>query len=71
MVTIEEVVGRQFTVIGQGRWRTTKEHGSLWLDTEKQVYYWNSKGEWGTVRDWSERYGSLTNHNASAFAGGL
>ncbi|MCB0207696.1 MAG: toprim domain-containing protein [Anaerolineae bacterium] len=41
---------------GQGRYRRAKGHDSLVIDTHKQNYYWNSKGESGDIIDWVGRH---------------
>ena len=41
---LEKVISLDFTVEGSGtRYRTTREHDSIVLDLEEQVWFWNSK----------------------------
>ena len=53
---IEDVIGEEpgFSVVGHGRYLTTREHDSLTIDTYTQSYYWNSKGDddHGDVIEW-------------------
>jgi len=52
---IEEIIEEDFTVTGNSRYRRTKEHDSLVIDTAEQYYVWNSQGETGDVVDWLQR----------------
>ena len=41
---LEKVISLDFTIEGSGtRYRTTREHNSLVLDLEEQIWFWNSK----------------------------
>ncbi len=48
---IEAAVNLKFTVVGNGRYKRTLEHDSLVLDTERNVYFWNSRNTGGDVAD--------------------
>jgi len=53
---LEEIVAEDgLTVEGTGRYRRTREHDSLVLDTHGQYYAWNSHNETGDVIDWLQR----------------
>lgn len=47
-----ELIARDYTIVGTGRFLKTAEHSSLVIDKEKQIFYWNSKKISGNVRDW-------------------
>lgn len=49
---LKKLVGSRFNVVGSGRYLKTLEHDSLVIDTEKDYFYWNSKGIRGTPLDW-------------------
>ena len=49
---LEVIIGQTFHVVGTGRWRKTIEHDSLVIDTQKQYFWWNSRGIEGDVFDW-------------------
>lgn len=51
---IEDVIGETpgYSVVGRGRYLTTREHDSLVIDTHNQAYWWNSTGEHGDVIEW-------------------
>jgi hypothetical protein len=54
---IEDVVAETYTLPTRGRYRKAQgEHlGGLVIDTQKQVYHWNSQGMWGDVIAWVQR----------------
>lgn len=41
---------------GTGRYRSSKSHDSFVVDSQENVYYWNSKGESGDAYDYVGRY---------------
>lgn len=49
---IVELVGEDFTIAGSGRYLKTYEHDSLVLDTERNIFYWNSKNLFGDPYTW-------------------
>lgn len=51
---IEETAGLTFH--RRGRYATCREHDSLVVDTAKQMYNWNSKGQAGDVITWLEQH---------------
>lgn len=67
-MNIVEAVSLKFTVVGNSRYKRTREHDSLVLDTESQTYYWNSKSEFGTVADFLIRYCGFTPKMAVSLA---
>ena len=57
---IEDVIQDTFPLQRQhGRYLRAKEHDSLVIDTGRQMYTWNSKGEGGDVIDWMMKRGNL------------
>jgi hypothetical protein len=55
-VSLEEVISLYQTLYGSGRYRTSDEHDSLKIDTDTNIYFWNSKGERGNAISWLKRY---------------
>ncbi|MCL4300563.1 MAG: toprim domain-containing protein [Anaerolineae bacterium] len=51
-VKIENIINQDFTLRDQGRFLRAKEHDSLIVDTRRQLYFWNSRGESGDVYTW-------------------
>lgn len=52
---IEEVIEETgYTLAGNGRYLKARAHDSLVIDTNKQYYVWNAKGESGDVITWLE-----------------
>ncbi len=49
---LEEQIGKTFTIQGRGKTLTTAEHDSLKIWTDKQQWYWFSKGVGGDLFDW-------------------
>ncbi len=57
---IEDVIAEAFPLQRRhGRYLRAKEHDSLVVDTVRQMYNWNSKGENGDVIDWLMKRGNL------------
>lgn len=52
MGLLEKLIAKDFTVTGVGRWLKTTEHDSLVIDTDKQIFFWNSRSIFGTAFDW-------------------
>lgn len=55
---LEEVIeGDGYPLSARGRYRkcTRRGIGGLVIDTQRQTYHWNSRGEWGDVIAWVER----------------
>lgn len=67
-MNIEQVVGLKYTVVGNGRYRTTKEHDSLVVDTFRNTYYWNSRGEGGSAADFLIRHIGMSKKSAEILA---
>lgn len=59
-MNIETAVSTLYTVVGSGRYKRTKEHNSLVLDTLGNRYYWNSLDEGGSVADFLVRHLGLS-----------
>lgn len=49
---LEALIGKTFTIHGRGKTLTTTEHDSLKIWTDKQQWYWFSKGVGGDIFDW-------------------
>ena len=47
---IEDTPG--FSVVGHGRYLSTREHDSLVIDTHNNSYFWNAQGEHGDAIEW-------------------
>jgi DNA primase len=67
MAQIEEIISRDYHITGSGRYLKTIEHSSLVIDTEKQVFYWNSRDISGDVYDWLSKIKGLTRHQISEY----
>lgn len=67
-VTIAGLVGQHYTLDNRNgrRLRTTLEHDSLIVNTEKNTYTWYSKNEHGDVIDWVGRHELGYNGNWSS-----
>lgn len=61
MGVLEEVIARDYTLTGYGRYLRTEEHDSLVLDTERQLFFWNSKGLAGGPLEWFTKVKRLPN----------
>jgi hypothetical protein len=55
-INIADLVGQVYELTGRGRYLKTRQHDSLVVDTQRQTYYWNSRGESGDAVDWVGRY---------------
>ena len=44
MSALVEAIGEDFTLTGSGRYLKTFEHDSFVIDTERDIFFWNSKG---------------------------
>jgi hypothetical protein len=42
----------EYQLVGHGRWRRGKQHSSLIVDTQRQLYTWNNRCESGDVLTW-------------------
>ncbi len=60
MARLEDIIGETYRITGYGRYLKTYEHDSLVIDTEKQVFYWNSKDISGDAYDWLTKIKGLT-----------
>lgn len=49
---LERLIGKDFHIIGEGRWGSTEEHSSLVIDRERDIFFWNSKEIFGNALDW-------------------
>lgn len=51
---IEDLISQDYTldIIGTGRYFRCREHDSLIVDTEKQIFHWNSKSITGDIYTW-------------------
>lgn len=55
-VPLTSLVEKKYKLSGNGRYLKAVEHNSLVIDTQKQQYHWNSKGESGDIIDWVGRF---------------
>ncbi len=60
MARLEDIIGETYRITGHGRYLKTYEHDSLVIDTEKQVFYWNSKDISGDAYDWLTKIRKLS-----------
>jgi len=49
---LEDLIGQEYSVIGKGRYLRTLEHDSLVIDTQEQIFFWNSRGIIGDAYKW-------------------
>jgi hypothetical protein len=56
LVHIADLIGETYPLIGSGRYRKSREHDSLVVDTLQDEYWWNSHSELGDVIDWVGRH---------------
>jgi len=54
-IPVEDVIALNFVLSGTGRYRKGVLHDSLVIDTQKQIYNWYSKAEYGDVIAWVRR----------------
>ena len=66
-MTLEELVGQDYTLIGKGRYIRALEHNSLVIDTEEQVFYWNSKQIFGGIYDWLTKIKGISHAEAKKY----
>lgn len=52
---LEALIGETLTVVGRGKTLTTAEHDSLKIWTDRQQWYWFSKGVGGDLIDWYQQ----------------
>lgn len=57
---LETVIGQDQELIGSGRWLRGSVNSSLVVDTEKQVFYFNTKDIRGNVLDWLTKVKGFT-----------
>lgn len=51
-MNLQDIIGQKYTIVGTGRWLRTMEHDSLVIDTEDQIFFWNSRGIIGDAVKW-------------------
>lgn len=49
---LESLISEDYELAGSGRWLYTTEHDSLVIDSEKQIFYWNSRDIVGNAYTW-------------------
>ena len=64
---LENLIARKFTIMGHGRWLRTMEHDSLVIDTERQIFFWNSKDIIGDAYIWLTKIEGMNSHEAKEF----
>lgn len=52
MTTLTELIKKEYTLKGSGRFLKTEEHSSLVIDIEKDIFFWNSKDIAGDAYVW-------------------
>ncbi len=67
MGLIEKVISRDQELTGEGRWLKGTENDSLVVDTEKQIFFWNSRGIVGDVYVYLTRVKMLTHEDSKEF----
>jgi hypothetical protein len=72
LIHLADLIGETFPLTGSGRYRKTKEHDSLVVDTLKEEYWWNSHNEHGDAIDWTGRHrlnfaGAWNSHDPAMF----
>jgi DNA primase len=66
---LSELVAQDYTLIGTGRWLRAQEHNSLVVDSEKQIFFWNSRGIYGNAFSWLTRVRGLSYAEAKEIVG--
>lgn len=67
MAQLEEIISRDYNITGSGRYLKTIEHSSLVIDTENQVFYWNSRSISGDIYDWLTKIKGLTRQQTKEY----
>lgn len=49
---LQTLIEQDFGYSGKGRWGHSAKHDSLVIDNEKRVWYWNSRGLSGSLKDY-------------------
>jgi hypothetical protein len=57
---LKDFISQDFTITGHGRWLRTLEHDSLVIDTQRQIFFWNSRGISGDAYVWLTRVKNLS-----------
>ena len=64
---LEDLIGRDYTVTGNGRYLKTLEHDSLVIDTDSQVFYWNSRELYGDTYIWLTKVKGIPHEQAKKY----
>jgi DNA primase len=67
MGLLEKVVARTYELRGEGRWLKGVVHDSLVIDTDNQIFFWNSKELVGDVYVWLTKVEGMTYEQAKTF----
>jgi DNA primase len=67
MGRLEDLISRDFSIEGNGRWLRTREHNSLVIDSEEQMFYWNSQGIFGNIYIWLTKIKGYSNDQAKEY----
>lgn len=68
MSVLEKLIGKDFTLQRRGeKYLTTKEHDSLIIDLEKDIFYWNSKNIAGNAITWLTQIKGMSFSEARKF----
>ena len=67
MSLLYNLIANQYTFVGRGRFLKTMEHSSLVYDTERDVFWWNSKEIVGDVYVWLTKILGYSTRDARDF----
>jgi DNA primase len=68
MMNLADLVKEDFGILGNGRWLRSEVHSSLVVDTEKELFYFNSRGLRGTIVDYLTQVRGLSRQAAETIA---
>ena len=66
MSRLTELIEQKHTLVGRGRYLKTEKHSSLVIDTEKDIFFWNSKGISGDAYTWLTKIDGKSDSDARA-----
>jgi twinkle protein len=64
---LEDLISKDFTIVGRGRWLRTQEHDSLVIDSENQFWHWNGKHLCGNIFTWLTKIKGYTYKQAKEY----
>jgi DNA primase len=71
MGLLEKVISKDQELSGTGRWLKGTENSSLVVDTDKQIFFWNSRGIVGDVYVWLTQVKGMSYGDAKEYLKGL